>query len=152
VSGRVEFFEEWVFREVFIRRWGVGTGVGIFADELLRGMRTWESPKANIRIMTSRMRGGSDRRMYQPDLIEKPDTSSWSESTGETYAMLKNIQVIHPPQLGPDVIHGHLMARVSIYRIMYGQDVYVTVNADRSSAHYRTEEGDFAFCTVEEIS
>jgi len=102
--------------------------------------------------VTSRMREESEGRVYQSNLIEKPDTSSWSESMGDTYAMLKNIQIIHPPQLGPDVIHGHLMARVSIYRIMYGQDVYMTVNADRSSAHYRTEEGDFAFCAVEEIS
>ena len=57
VNGRVEFFEEWMFREVFVRRWGVGTGVGIFAYELLRGMRMRESPKANIRVVTSRMRG-----------------------------------------------------------------------------------------------
>ena len=146
MSGRVEFFEERMFREVFVRRWGVGAGVRIFADELLQGMKIRESPKANIRIVTSRMR--EEGEVYQPNLIEKPDTSSWSESTGKTYAMLKNIQVIHPPQLGPDFVHGHLMARVSIYRIMYGQDVYMAVNADRPSAHYRTEEGNFAFCAV----
>ena len=35
VSGWIKFFEEWVFREIFVRRWGVGTRIGIFADELL---------------------------------------------------------------------------------------------------------------------
>ena len=76
VSGRVEFFEEWVFRKIFVRRWGVGTGVGIFANEFLRGMIIREPPKANIRIVTSRMKGESERRVYQPNLIEKHDASS----------------------------------------------------------------------------
>ena len=30
---------------------------------------------------------------------------------------------------------------------MYGQNVYVTMGADGSSAHYRMEEGDFTFRT-----
>jgi hypothetical protein len=90
--------------------------------------------------------------MHQQDSAENPDTGSRSKRwEKETHAMLKNIQIIHPPQLGPDIFHGHLMARISIYRIMYGQNVNVTMNADRSSAHYRTEEGDFAFRAVEEI-
>ena len=66
--------------------------------------------------------------------------------------MLKNIQVIHLPQLGPDILHGHLKPRITVYRIMDGQNVYVTMNADGSGAHYRTEEGDLAFCGVEKIS
>ena len=66
--------------------------------------------------------------------------------------MFKNIQVIHLPQLGPDILHGHLEPRVTVYRIMYGQNVYVTMNANGSSAHYRTEERDLAFRSVEEIS
>ena len=66
--------------------------------------------------------------------------------------MFKNIQVIHLPQLGPDILHGHLEPRVAVYRIVYGQNVYVTVDADGSSAHYRAEEGDFAFRGIEEIS
>jgi hypothetical protein len=36
VGGWVEFgFEAWVGREVFVGGWGVGTGIGIFVDELL---------------------------------------------------------------------------------------------------------------------
>ena len=46
--------------------------------------------------------------------------------------MFKDIQIIHPPQLGPNIFHGHLMLRIVIDRIMYGQDVDVTMNADRS--------------------
>ena len=57
VSGWIEFFEEWVFREVFVRRWGVGAGVGIFSDELLRGMRIRRSPKANMGVVMNRVRG-----------------------------------------------------------------------------------------------
>ena len=66
--------------------------------------------------------------------------------------MFKNIQVVHLPQLGPDILHGYLVPRITVYRIMYGQNVYVTMNADGSSAHYRTEEGDLSFRGVEEIS
>ena len=69
----------------------------------------------------------------------------------ETHAVFKDIQVIYPPQLSPNILHGNLMPCISIYRIVYGQNVYVTMDADGSSAHYRTEEGDFAFCTIEEI-
>ena len=65
--------------------------------------------------------------------------------------MFENLQIIHPPQLGPNIFHGHLVPRIAVYRIMYRQNVYVTVDADGSSAHYRAEEGDLAFCAVEEI-
>jgi len=65
--------------------------------------------------------------------------------------MFENIQVVHRPQLGPNVLHGHLKPRITVYRIMNGQNVYVTMDADGSSAHYRTEEGDLAFCGVEEM-
>ena len=66
--------------------------------------------------------------------------------------MFKNIQIVHLPQLGPNVLHGNLESGIAVYRIVYRQNVYVTVNADRSGAHYRPEERDLALRAVEEIS
>ena len=49
----------------------------------------------------------------------------------ETHAMFKDIQVVHPLQPGPDIFHGHLMPRIAVGVVMYGQDMDVTMNPDR---------------------
>jgi hypothetical protein len=114
-----------------------------------------EVPRANMRVVVRRIRGELKNESisngpWYTRFIENP-TRGRGVEVRETHAMLKNIQIIHLAQLGPNILHGHLEPGITVYRIMYGQNVYVTMNADGSSAHYRTEEGDLAFCAVEEI-
>jgi hypothetical protein len=148
VGGWVEFgFEAWVSREVFVGRWGVGTGIGIFVDELLRDAK--------------RMGGGGWRGKRRPNVsataiaftVDSKPPGKVREQRGirETHAMFESIQIVHLAQLGPKVLHGHLIPCITVYRIVHGQDVRVTMNADGPGAHYRTEERDLGFWAVEEI-
>jgi len=61
--------------------------------------------------------------------------------------MFKNIRIVHPPQPGPNILHGNFEPCITVK----WSCAWLEYVRGGSSAHYRTEEGDFAFRAVKEV-
>ena len=89
--------------------------------------------------------------MYDPPTPQDICARVGEPCTVKTHRMFEPVQIIHPAQLCPNVFHWHFESGIAVYRIMDCQNVYMAMNPYGSGAHYGTKEGDFAFCSVEEI-